>query len=109
MLVIPSLAGTIRGQIDDHAILCALETGVDRGPLDAMGALPNRRLGQPDQLGLRQHRRRTIDLNRQGVDAEQRERCELGGHGSRTHELVAISQHSYTFRAPSFQQLDREL
>ena len=61
-----------RGQVDDHAVLRALEARVDDRPLDPVGALLDGRLRQPDQHGFRQPGGRNVDLHlhRQGVDAQ---------------------------------------
>jgi hypothetical protein len=50
----------------------------------AVRALLHRRFRQPDQHDLRQPGRRDIhlDLDGQGVDAQQREGFELGKHGT---------------------------
>ncbi len=72
-----------RGEVDDDAVVRAHEAGVDERPLDAMRALLDGRFGQADEHGLGQRAGRDIDLDldRQGVDAEEREGVELGEHG----------------------------
>ena len=52
-----------RGQVDDDAILRALEAGVDDRPFDAVRAFLDGRFGQADQHRLRQAARRDIDLD----------------------------------------------
>ena len=71
-----------RGQVDDDAVLRPLEAGVDDRPLDAVRAFLDGRLGQADQNGFRQPGGRDVDLDldRQGVDAQQREGFEFGEH-----------------------------
>ena len=79
-----------RGQVDDDAVLRPLEAGVDHRPLDAVRAFLDRRLRQADENVLRQARGRDIDLDldRQGVDADEREGFEFGEHKS---QLIALN------------------
>ena len=79
----PTLTGTGRGKVDDHAVLRTLEAGVDYRPFDAVRAFLYGRLGQADQDGLRQSGGRDIDfhLDRQRVDAQQRECLQFSKHG----------------------------
>ena len=70
------------GQIDDGAAGVAGVAEVDQGAFDAVDALLDRRLGQADQDGLGQpggdvH----LGLDGGGVDADERERVQLGQHG----------------------------
>ena len=72
-----------RGQVDDDAALRALKAGVDHRPFDAVRAFLDRGLRKADKDLFRQTAGGDIDfdLNRQGVDADEREGFEFGEHG----------------------------
>ncbi len=72
-----------RGEVDDDAIVRPDEAAVDQRPLDAVRAFLDRRFGQADEdrLGQRAGRDIDLDLDRHGVDADEREGVELGEHG----------------------------
>ncbi len=71
-----------RGQVDDDAALRALEARVDHRPLDAMRAFLDGRLGKADQdlLGQSAGGDIDLDLDGQGLDADEREGFEFGEH-----------------------------
>ena len=71
-----------RGQVDDDAALRALKARVDHRPLDAMRAFLDGGLGQSDQnvFGQTAGRDIDLDLNGQGIDADEREGFEFGEH-----------------------------
>ena len=75
-----SLAGTCRRQMDDHSILRPLKTRVDACLFDAVRPFLDGRLGQSDQHNFRQSGRRDINLDRQGVDSQERKGFQLGEH-----------------------------
>ena len=74
--------GVFWREIDDDAIDGPLIAAVDQRPLDPRRALLDGRLGHADQDGFGQRPGRDIDfdLNRQGLDPEQRISCEPGEH-----------------------------
>jgi hypothetical protein len=80
-----------RREIDHDPIDGPLIAAVDERPLDAMRAFLNRGLREPDQNRLRQRPGRNIDfdLNRQGLDPNQRISGKLGEHREAICEIRA--------------------
>ena len=71
-----------RGQVDHDAALRALKARVDHRPLDAMRAFLDRGFREKTRTWLGQAAWRYIDLDLdgQGLDADERERLEFGEH-----------------------------
>ena len=83
-----SLGQLRRGEVDDDAVARADEAAVGQGPLDAVRAFLDGGLRQADENRLGQCAGRDIhlDFDRHGVDADERERMELGEHGGNSAE-----------------------
>jgi hypothetical protein len=74
----------VRGrEVDDGAAVREPVAQIHERALDAVDALPNGHLREPDEdrLGHLGRGRVDLDIDRNRVDAEQGERAELGEHG----------------------------
>jgi hypothetical protein len=84
---------TVGREVDDDPVDGARVTAVDQRPLDPMDAFFDRRLGKAHENRFWQGTGRNIDLNldRLGLDSEQRVRKQLGKHPP--HHEPARAEH----------------
>ena len=77
------LAKIGRGQVDDDATGRPIEAEIGEGPLDAVDAFLHGGFGEADENRLGHAGGRIdFDLDRHGVDADEREGTDLGEHGA---------------------------